>query len=112
MISDLQFISNYRVPYQFREVLQQQIQMGSFWTSSDGVWLTDMDGNRLIDVTGSYGVNLFGLDFYKSCIEEGSKMVRDLGPVLGSYHPCVLDNVRRLCAISGKDEVSFHMSGT
>ncbi|MFZ4710818.1 MAG: aminotransferase class III-fold pyridoxal phosphate-dependent enzyme, partial [Zwartia sp.] len=112
MISDLQFISNYRVPYQFREVLQQHIQMGSFWTSSDGVWLTDMDGNRLIDVTGPYGVNLFGLDFYKSCIEEGSKMVRDLGPVLGSYHPCVLDNVRRLCEISGKDEVSFHMSGT
>ena len=112
MISDLQFISNYRVPYQFREVLQQHIQLGSFWTSSDGVWPTDMDGNRLIDVTGSYGVNLFGLDFYKSCIEEGSKLVRDLGPVLGSYHPCVLDNIRRLCAISGKDEVSFHMSGT
>ena len=112
MISDLQFISNYRVPYQFREVLQRHIQLGSFWVSSDGVWLTDMDGNRLIDVTGSYGVNLFGLDFYKSCIEEGSKLVRDLGPVLGSYHPCVLDNIRRLCAISGKDEVSFHMSGT
>jgi glutamate-1-semialdehyde 2,1-aminomutase len=112
MISDLQFISNYRVPYQFREVLQQHLQLGSFWTSSDGVWLTDMDGNRLIDVTGSYGMNLFGLDFYKSCIEEGSQLVRDLGPVLGSYHPCVLDNIRRLCAISGKDEVSFHMSGT
>jgi glutamate-1-semialdehyde 2,1-aminomutase len=112
MISDLQFISNYRVPYQFREVLQQHIQLGSFWTSSDGVWLTDMDGNRLIDVTGSYGVNLFGLDFYKSCIEEGSKLVGDLGPVLGSYHPCVLDNIRRLCDISGKDEISFHMSGT
>jgi len=112
MISDLQFISNYRVPYQFREVLQQHIQLGSFWTSSDGVWLTDMDGNRLIDVTGSYGVNLFGLDFYKSCIEEGSKLVGDLGRVLGSYHPCVLDNIRRLCDISGKDEISFHMSGT
>jgi glutamate-1-semialdehyde 2,1-aminomutase len=112
MISDLQFISNYRVPYQFREVLQQHLQLGSFWLSSDGVWLTDMDGNRLIDVTGSYGVNLFGLDFYKSCIEEGSQLVRDLGPILGSYHPCVLDNIQRLCAISGKDEVSFHMSGT
>ena len=35
-----------------------------------------------------------------------------LGPVLGSYHPVITDNVTRLCAISGLDEVSFHMSGT
>jgi glutamate-1-semialdehyde 2,1-aminomutase len=32
--------------------------------------------------------------------------------VLGAYHPCVADNVQRLRAISGLDEVSFHMSGT
>jgi glutamate-1-semialdehyde 2,1-aminomutase len=38
--------------------------------------------------------------------------VRDLGPVLGGYHPVILDNVRRLKEISGLDEVSFHMSGT
>ena len=31
---------------------------------------------------------------------------------LGSYHPIVEDNVRRLRAISGLDDVSFHMSGT
>ncbi len=36
----------------------------------------------------------------------------DLGPVLGSYHPAVAYNVRRLREISGQDEVSFHMSGT
>ena len=38
--------------------------------------------------------------------------MRALGPVLGAYHPVVADNVRRLKAISGLDEVSFHMSGT
>jgi glutamate-1-semialdehyde 2,1-aminomutase len=32
--------------------------------------------------------------------------------VLGAYHPCVEDNVRRLSVLSGKDEVTFHMSGT
>ncbi len=112
MISDMQFISQYRVPYQFRDVLQQHIQIGSFMARSEGVWLTDLDGNRLIDVTGSYGVNLFGLDFYKDCIERGSQLVKELGPLLGSYHPCVLDNIQRLCAIAKKDEVSFHMSGT
>jgi glutamate-1-semialdehyde 2,1-aminomutase len=35
-----------------------------------------------------------------------------LGPVLSAYHPCVATNVERLKAISGMDEVSFHMSGT
>src|SRR5262249_24106111 len=38
--------------------------------------------------------------------------VHALGPVLGAYHPVIIDNVRRLKAISGLDEVSFHMSGT
>jgi glutamate-1-semialdehyde 2,1-aminomutase len=32
--------------------------------------------------------------------------------VLGLFHPVVTDNVERLKAISGLDEVSFHMSGT
>ena len=74
--------------------------------------VTDLDGNRFYDLTGSYGVNLFGYDFYKEMIAEGAAMVADLGPVLGAYHPVVADNVQRLQAISGLDEVSFHMSGT
>ena len=32
--------------------------------------------------------------------------------MLGPYHPVIADNVKRLCEISGLDEVSFHMSGT
>ncbi len=112
MVSDMQLTSQYRVPFQFRDLLSQYIQTGSFWRESEGAWLTDLDGNQFIDVTGSYGVNLFGQDFYKSCIQEGSAMAEKLGPVLGSYHPCVLDNVKQLCAISGQEEVSFHMSGT
>jgi glutamate-1-semialdehyde 2,1-aminomutase len=80
--------------------------------SSSGVSITDLDGNRLLDLTGSYGVNVFGYDFYKDCIARGSERVRDLGPVLGAYHPATAYNVRRLLEISGLDEVSFHMSGT
>jgi len=112
MISDLQLISHYRVPFQFREELSQYISLGSFWRESDGVYLCDMDGNRFFDVTGSYGVNVFGLDFYKQCIEQGAMRAQQLGPVLGSYHPSVAHNVKRLCEISGMQEVSFHMSGT
>jgi glutamate-1-semialdehyde 2,1-aminomutase len=74
--------------------------------------VTDLDGNRFFDLTGSYGTNLFGYDFYKECIRRGSERVQDLGPVLGAYHPVIAYNVRRLREISGLDEVSFHMSGT
>jgi glutamate-1-semialdehyde 2,1-aminomutase len=112
LVSDMQFISRYRVPYQFREVFSSKVQVGSFLQASEGVELIDLDGNRFFDVTGSYGVNVFGQAFYKDCMDRGAAIGRELGAVLGSYHPCVLDNVQRLCAISGKDEVSFHMSGT
>ena len=111
-ISDLQFTGSYRVPYQYSPYLRQHLKTGSFLQSSSGVTVQDLDGNRFHDLTGSYGVNLFGYDFYKECIAEGARRVAELGPVLGAYHPVLVDNVRRLQRISGLDEVSFHMSGT
>ena len=74
--------------------------------------LTDLDGNSFYDLTGSYGVNLLGYDFYKDCIARGADLVCDLGPVLGNYHPVAAYNIARLREISGLDEASFHMSGT
>ena len=111
-LSDLQFTSSYRVPFQFSPLVRAHLGTGVFLSESDGTEVVDPDGNRFIDLTGSYGVNLFGYDFYKQCIAEGTKAVEALGPVLGAYHPVVASNVRRLCDISGLDEVSFHMSGT
>ena len=112
MVSDMQLISRYRVPFQFQKFLSDKLQIGSYWAQSKGVWVADADEQWHMDVTGSYGVNLFGADFYKSCMQEGMDLVRDLGPVLGAYHPCVQENVAMLCQIAHKDEVSFHMSGT
>jgi glutamate-1-semialdehyde 2,1-aminomutase len=111
-VSDLQFTSRYRVPFQFSRFVREHFKAGVFLQSSSGVTVTDMDGNRFYDLTGSYGVNLFGYDFYKECIARGSERVRDLGPVLGAYHPITTHNIRRLLEISGLDEISFHMSGT
>jgi glutamate-1-semialdehyde 2,1-aminomutase len=111
-LSDLQFISAYRVPFQFKKLVGKGLKIGSFVASTEGVTVTDLDGNRFFDLTGSYGVNLLGNDFYKRSIEEGAAMVRDLGPVLGAYHPVMADNLERLKRISGMEEVSFHMSGT
>lgn len=111
-LSDLQFTSHYRVPFQFSRYVRTHLKSGAFVASSDGVTVTDLDGNRMFDVAGSYGVNLFGLDFYKTAIRAAETTARELGPLLGAYHPLVADNVHRLRRISGLDEVSFHMSGT
>ena len=111
-VSDLQFIDTYRVPFQYSRFVRQHLGAGSLLASSSGVTFTDLDGNVLYDLAGSYGVNLFGYDFYKECIARGAAQVTDLGPVLGAYHPVVAYNLERLRQISGLDEVSFHMSGT
>ncbi|HEX4237322.1 MAG TPA: aminotransferase class III-fold pyridoxal phosphate-dependent enzyme [Xanthobacteraceae bacterium] len=111
-LSDLQLTSAYRVPFQYRRMIRAHLPSASFVESSNGVTLTDLDCNRSYDLTGSYGVNLLGYDFYKTTIERGAARVRELGPVLGSYHPLIADNAKMLKEISGLDEVSFHMSGT
>ncbi len=111
-LSDLQFTSTYRVPFQFSRIVREKLPSGVFLASSHGVEVTDLDGNDFYDLTGSYGVNLFGYDFYRETIAEGAAMVAELGPVLGLFHPVVADNVERIRAVSGMDEVSFHMSGT
>ncbi|MGH8533047.1 MAG: aminotransferase class III-fold pyridoxal phosphate-dependent enzyme [Gammaproteobacteria bacterium] len=111
-ISDLQFTGAYRVPFQYSRFVRRHLKAGAFVRSSSGVSLTDLDGNRFHDLTGSYGVNVFGYDFYKECMARGIERVRELGPVLGAYHPVIAYNVQRLTEIAGLDEVSFHMSGT
>ncbi|QTN23569.1 aminotransferase class III-fold pyridoxal phosphate-dependent enzyme [Rhizobacter sp. AJA081-3] len=111
-LSDLQFTGSYRVPFQYSPYLREHLKIGGFLQSSSGVTVQDLDGNVFHDLTGSYGVNVLGYDAYKECIARGVAAAQALGPVLGAYHPAVLDNVQRLREISGLDEVSFHMSGT
>ncbi|HTW75055.1 MAG TPA: aminotransferase class III-fold pyridoxal phosphate-dependent enzyme [Steroidobacteraceae bacterium] len=111
-IADWQFTARYRVPFQFSSLVRRHLRGGTLLRGSSGRLLIDLDGNRLYDLTGSYGVNVFGYDFYKECIAQGSERVRELGPVLGACHPLIAYNVRRLREISGLDQVSFHMSGT
>ena len=109
-ISDMQFTDAYRVPFPFSRLVRENLGASPFLEASTGVTLTDVDGNLYYDLAGSYGVNVFGYDFYKACLAEGATRVGALGPVLGTYHPVVADNVTRIRAISGLDEVSFHMS--
>ncbi len=70
-ISDLQFTETYRVPFQYSRLVRENLGTSAFMQSSAGVTLTDVDGNLFYDLTGSYGVNIFGNDFYKECIAQG-----------------------------------------
>ena len=46
--------------------------------ATDGVRVRSLDGNWSYDVSGSYGVNLLGYDFYKQCIRRGVERVDEL----------------------------------
>ncbi len=74
-ISDLQFTDAYRVPFQFSRYVRERLPAGSFLRASSGVTVTDLDGNVSYDLTGSYGVNVFGYDFYKACMREGNARI-------------------------------------
>lgn len=110
--SDLRFTDACRVPFPFRRVIRDKFNLCSVVTASQGPKLRDLDGNWTIDVSGAYGVNVAGFDRYKEWIQKGWDRVKDLGPVLGPLHPVVAENIAGLKALSGMDEVSFHMSGT
>src|SRR5215813_12713867 len=82
-LSDLKFTEAYRVPYQYSRRVRECLGGSPLLEASHGVTLTDVDGNDYYDVAGSYGVNLFGYDFYKGCIERGAARVAELGPRRG-----------------------------
>lgn len=111
-LSDMAFTGRYRVPFPFSDAVNAQLKVPAVMARGDGMSLTDLDGNALIDLSGSYGVNVMGNDTYKECMREGLDTALPLGLVLGQYHPVVLDNLEALKRISGKAAVSFHMSGT
>ena len=111
-ISDLRFTDTNRVPFPFQKLVRERLNVASLATASEGPSVVDLDGNKTLDVSGSYGVNVCGYDNYKRWMEEGWEATKNLGPVLGPLHPIVGENLAMIKAVSKLDEVSFHMSGT
>ncbi|MFK5984394.1 MAG: aminotransferase class III-fold pyridoxal phosphate-dependent enzyme [Pseudomonadota bacterium] len=111
-VSDVAFTNAYRVPFPYQRFISENIRIANVAIESSDLKLKDLDSNWNYDLFSSYGVNVFGYDFYKHCMAEAYKSFADLGPVLGPYHPLIKANVLRLKKISGLDEISFHMSGT
>ena len=60
------------MPFQFSRYVRKHLPSGAFMQSSRRRDVTDLDGNRFYDLTGSYGVNVLGYDFYKDGIERGA----------------------------------------
>jgi len=67
----VQFTSKYRVPFPYRTLLPQSFRLGSIADETKGSKLKDLDGNWRYDLSGSYGVNVFGYDFYKGMYGTG-----------------------------------------
>ncbi|WP_234421288.1 aminotransferase class III-fold pyridoxal phosphate-dependent enzyme [Erythrobacter sp. EC-HK427] len=111
-IADIDFTTTYRVPFQFSPLVKQYLPATTFFEHAQGVQLRDLDGNSYYDLTGSYGVNLLGVDAYRQMMAEGGALVDSFGPTLAGLHPLTAENAERLKAHSGLDAVSFHMSGT
>ena len=61
------------MPFQYSRMVQEHLSTSAFMQSSCGVTVTDVDGNVFYDLAGSYGVNIFGNDFYKGCIAAAEK---------------------------------------
>lgn len=112
-LSDVRFTDTNRVPHAFQTVVRSKLKLGFIAAESDGPYIIDVDGNRALDISGSYGVNVHGYNFYKACTAEGGDRIAKLGPnVLGPLHPCAVEVINTLRDVSKLDEVSFHCSGT
>eukprot|EP00466_Bigelowiella_natans_P019272 jgi/Bigna1/85697/estExt_fgenesh1_pg.C_50247 len=112
--SDLRFAASNRVFLPFRQHLTEWCDPTTVVEETKGMNLKDVDNNVLIDIAGSYGVNVCGYDLYKKFLNQGIKKVGNLGPVLGPLHPVLKENIQMLQEVAQKPdgEVSFHMSGT
>jgi len=96
----------------FQKVVNEALDMCTIAESTKGTQITDVDGQQLLDSSGSYGVNCFGHEHFKKFMNAGNELAQKVGPLLGPMHPVVTENIEMLLKIYRKEEVSFHMSGT
>ena len=111
-LPDARLTSRYRVPVPFADMVNQHLLLGSLWSHTEPKHLVDLDGNRMMDLTGSYGVNLLGHDFYTHNVMQAADAQYASGMLLGGYQAELLEVLTQLKSVSGHDNASFHMSGT
>ncbi|GMI08432.1 hypothetical protein TrVE_jg9218 [Triparma verrucosa] len=110
--SDIRFFDVKKVFFPFRE-MAKKLSVCVVAEKTDGPYLIDSDGHRILDVSGSYGVNVIGYEGFKSIGNRAhDEVLKDMGPVLGPIHPELRGVLKQLVEVSGLPEISLHMSGT
>ncbi|WP_286219876.1 polyketide synthase [Marinobacter apostichopi] len=77
---------------------------------SEGPYLWDIDGGRLIDITCGFGSNFFGNS--AAFIKEAIGRQLDTGYEIGPQHPLVADASRLFCQVTGNERVAFCNTGS
>lgn len=79
-------------------------------TEADGAYLTDLDGNRHVDILMGLGTNLFGHNppFIRTAIEE--QLAR--GFPMGPQSDLAGETAELFCRLTGKERVTFSNTGT
>ncbi|MGM0767462.1 MAG: amino acid adenylation domain-containing protein [Pseudomonadota bacterium] len=98
-----------RVVSGFRNVIKEVIYP-IVVERSDGPYLWDIDGGRLIDLTCGFGSNFFGnsAPFIKDAIARQL----DTGYEIGPQQPLVAEASRLFCKITGNERVAFCNTGS
>lgn len=98
-----------RVVSGFRNVIKEVIYP-IVVERSEGPYLWDIDGGRLIDVTCGFGSNFFGnsAPFIKDAIAQQL----DIGYEIGPQQPLVAEASRLFCKITGHARVAFCNTGS
>jgi glutamate-1-semialdehyde 2,1-aminomutase len=108
---DLPFTAG-RVFPPFNNVMKSYLDQAMLLDKTEHVDAIDIDGNKFMDISGSYGVNVCGYETYKKFIDAGWEKAREKSLFLGSFDTLVMENVEMLRKVSGHEQVTFHMSGT
>lgn len=111
LISDVRFTSGRCFP-PFNQVVNEYLDPSMALAKTNGPEVIDIDGNKALDISGSYGVNVCGYEAYKGFMAKGWESAKDKGLYLGSLDETTRDNIKMIKAVSGLEEISFHMSGT
>ena len=110
--SDIRFFDVKKVFFPFRS-MAKQLSVCVVAESTSGPYIVDPDGHKILDVSGSYGVNVIGYEGFKDIGNDAHKKVLNgMGPVLGPIHPDLPKALDQLAEVSGLPEISLHMSGT
>lgn len=103
------FLADNRVSAGFRPNLKEMVYP-IIWEKADGAYFWDLDGNKYIDYTMGFGVNLFGHspEFINKEIKEQLGQGMALGPQ--SHMAAIV--AKEFCELTGNERIAFLNSGT